>query len=91
VPFSRVTPRERQVAREMCRRGSTGQFPTMVDVAKRLGCTVGTAKAHLRTLAIKLPNPHGLPAQRLVRSLESVFGLVEGRSPTPPKGSAAVA
>jgi hypothetical protein len=63
----------------------------MVEVAARLGCTVATAKAHLRTLAIKLPNPHGLPAQRLVRSLESAMALAEEAPRATPPSSAAVA
>jgi len=68
-----MTPRERQVAREMCRRGPHGRLPTMPEVAKRLGVSVATAKAHLRSIAVKLPNPHGLPAQRLVRASENIL------------------
>lgn len=73
MPFRRLTERERQVAEEICRRNARGRFQTMEEVAKRLGMRTATAKSHLRTLALRLPNPHGLPAQRLVRSFESVM------------------
>lgn len=81
MPFRRLTARERQVAEEICRRDAQGRFPDMRDVAKRLGMKTSTAKAHLRTLALRLPNPHGLPAQRLVRSFEPAMRLA-GRAAT---------
>jgi ATP/maltotriose-dependent transcriptional regulator MalT len=71
-----MTNREREVARELCNPGPDGRLPTMLEVSNRLGVSLATAKAHLRSIARKLPNPHGLPAQRLVRSLAPVVRTV---------------
>lgn len=63
-----MTPREKEVAEAIARRDASGRYPTLGEVAQRLGVKVSTVNAHLRTLSLKIPNPHGLPAQRLVRS-----------------------
>ena len=49
----------------------------MEDLARALGMELATAKAHLRSVALKLPNPSGLPAQRLVFSFRDALLLAD--------------
>lgn len=39
-------------------------------IAKELGMKVPTVRAHIRTVAGQLPNPHDLPAVRLIRTYD---------------------
>ena len=63
MPFGRLTARQRQVADLICRRGLS-----VVAVARELGMPISTARAHVRAIAQRLANPHGLPAYRLIQS-----------------------
>lgn len=84
MPFRRhrITPRERQLAEWICRHPRDGHRPPrMEDVARALEMELATAKAHLRSLALKLPNPHGLPAQRLVFSFRDALLLADRVAP----------
>lgn len=38
-----------------------------MQISRDIGSSVATVRAHVRTIAKKLPNPHGLPAARLIR------------------------
>lgn len=39
-------------------------------IAKLLGMEVSTVRAHIRTVAAQLANPHDLPAVRLIRTFD---------------------
>jgi DNA-binding NarL/FixJ family response regulator len=60
--FDRLTPRQREIA-DLCLKGLS-----VVALAQRLGMPIATARAHVRAIAQRLPNPNGLPAYRLIRS-----------------------
>jgi DNA-binding CsgD family transcriptional regulator len=68
MPLRRVTKRQLEVA-ELIWAGLT-----VVAVARRLNMPIATARSHVRDLAVKLPNPHGLPAYRLIQSYKGVPG-----------------
>lgn len=40
-------------------------------IARELGVEVATVRTHIRRIAKKLPNPHQLPAVRLIESFRS--------------------
>lgn len=40
------------------------------EIAKVLGMKVPTVRTHVRIVAAQLPNPHNLPAVRLIRSFD---------------------
>jgi hypothetical protein len=66
MPFRRVTKRQLQIA-ELIWAGLT-----VVAIARRLNMRIATARSHVRDLAVKLPNPHGLPAYRLIQSYNGI-------------------
>lgn len=63
MTFQHLTPRQRQIADLICLHGLS-----VVAIAKRLRIQVTTARFHVRAIAERIPNPHGLPAYRLIRS-----------------------
>lgn len=83
MPFSRLTPKERDVADLICLHGLS-----VVAVAHRLHMSIKTARAHTRSIAGKLANPHGLPAVKLIQSYRALRLLAEReqRRLTPPTG-----
>lgn len=56
-----LTPRQAEVADLL----ATGL--TVVAVAMKLRISLPTARSHVRSIALLIPNPHNLPAERLVR------------------------
>jgi len=58
-----LTPRQRQIADLICR-----EQLSVVAIAHRLEMSLATARAHVRAIAQRLPNPNGLPAYRLIRT-----------------------
>lgn len=46
---------------------------SIVHIARDIGSSVATVRAHVRAIAKKLPNPHGLPAARLIREYMRVL------------------
>lgn len=85
MPFSRLTPRQRVVT-DLLLSGLT-----VVAVARLLGITIGTARAHTHTIAQRLANPHGLPAVKLIMSYAPARRAAEraqaAPSPTAPNRS----
>lgn len=61
VQVVRLTPRELTIASRIASGAS------IVQISRDIGSSVATVRAHVRTIAKKLPNPHGLPAARLIR------------------------
>lgn len=57
---SRFTPRQRELIDLLVAKRS------VAAAAKELGVSVHTARAHVRAIALQLPNPHGLPAHKLI-------------------------
>ncbi|MBA3852918.1 MAG: hypothetical protein C0503_00805 [Gemmatimonas sp.] len=60
-----LTKRELQIATLI------GEGATVVQVARAIACPLSTVRVHVRAIARKLPNPHGLPAARLIRRWHS--------------------
>jgi hypothetical protein len=63
MPFGRLTPRQQQIADLICL-----ERLSVVAIAKRLAMPLATARAHVRAIAQRLANPHGLPAYKLIES-----------------------
>lgn len=63
MPFRRLTPRQQQVADLICL-----EQLSVVSIAARLVMPLSTARAHVRAIAQRLANPHGLPAYKLIES-----------------------
>jgi len=55
-----MTPRQRQVA------ALVAEGKTYRQVGDALGMATSTVKCHVASIAMHLPNPHNLPAKRLV-------------------------
>jgi DNA-binding NarL/FixJ family response regulator len=86
VPFGRLTPRQRQIADLICLDGLS-----VVAVARRLGMPIATARSHVKSIAQRLANPHGLPAYRLIESYGQARRVAAahrktGSSPGVPRG-----
>lgn len=62
VPIREPTARQMQVVERLAR-GLTYR-----EIALELGIATRTVKMHVRDVAMLLPNPHSLPAARLVVS-----------------------
>jgi DNA-binding NarL/FixJ family response regulator len=62
-PLEGLTPRQRQIADLIRIKGLS-----VVAIAGELGMPIATARAHVRGIARRLPNPNGLPAYRLIRT-----------------------
>lgn len=75
MPFSRLTPRQREISDLIC-----VEKLSVVAIAKRLKMPLSTARAHVRGIAQRLPNPHGLPAYRLIRSYSAACRAAEKAS-----------
>lgn len=67
---NRLTPRQHQLVALLVDRH------TVAEAARALGISIHTARAHVRSIANRVPNPHGLPAHRLIVS------YFNGLSPT---------
>lgn len=59
---SRITPRQRQLVDLLIEKRS------IAAAARELGMSIHTARHHVRDIALRVPNPHGLPAHRLILS-----------------------
>lgn len=59
-----ITPTQRQVVDRLW----AGKRVRVI--ARELGMQVGTVRSHIRAVATKLPNPHNLPAVRLIRTFD---------------------
>lgn len=70
MPFHRLTRRQHQIADMICLDGMT-----VVAIAQRLEMPIATARAHVRGIAQRLSNPHGLPAYRLIQSYSAARKL----------------
>lgn len=57
---SRFTPRQRELIDLLVAKRS------VAAAAKELGISIHTARAHVKAIALQLPNPHGLPAHKLI-------------------------
>lgn len=60
MAHERITQRQRELV-ELLLEGKS-----VVAAARELGIGVSTARHHLKALALQLPNPHGLPALKLI-------------------------
>lgn len=58
----RLTPRQDEIACLLA------DGKSVILIAAELRCSVATVRAHIRTIAQVIPNPHGLPAVRLIRA-----------------------
>lgn len=57
----RLTPRQEEIALLL------HDGKSVVEIAVELRCSVATVRTHVRTVAQVIPNPHGLPAVRLIK------------------------
>lgn len=72
MPFDRLTPRQSEIADLICLDGLS-----VVAIARRLEMPIATARTHVRDIAQRLANPHGLPAYRLILSYAPARRLAE--------------
>lgn len=70
MPFNHLTPRQREIADLICLHKLT-----CVAIARRLNSPVATVRSHVRGIAARLANPHGLPAYKLIESYASARRL----------------
>lgn len=84
MAFHHLTPRQREIADLICLHDMS-----IVAVAQQLRMPVATVRAHVRDIAIRLPNPYGYPAKMLIRSFRGVMLAAEreraaqaGRAPS---------
>jgi DNA-binding CsgD family transcriptional regulator len=59
-----ITPAERQVVEQLW------ADKRVREIARLSGVHVATIRSQIRSVAAKLPNPHGLPAVKLIRSFD---------------------
>lgn len=76
MSFRRLTPRQREVADLICLHGLS-----VVAISRQLEMPLATARTHVRDIAQRLPNPHGLPAYRLILSYAPARRLAELQQP----------
>lgn len=62
----RITPAERAVVDRLWRDES------VPAVAAALDCSEHTVRSHLKAVASRLPNPHQLPAMKLILSFRDI-------------------
>lgn len=75
MPFDRLTPRQSEIADLICLHGLS-----VVAIARRLHMPIATARTHVRDIAQRLANPHGLPAYRLILSYAPARRLAEAEA-----------
>lgn len=79
--FDRLTPRQSEIADLICLHGLS-----VVAIARRLQMPIATARTHVRDIAQRLANPHGLPAYRLILSYAPARRLAEQHGAERPAG-----
>jgi hypothetical protein len=60
TPSHRITPRQRELVDLLVEKRS------IAAAAKELGMSIHTARAHVKAIVLHIPNPHGLPAHKLI-------------------------